>query len=432
MNDNTIRWLRWAGPSARAARALALGLILTLTLTQRAALARPPDAAEVSTIRERLLAAGLPSAQVQQGSDGRVTLAGNYRDRAEVLTAFSIAQQVVGVTWVAPTTPENIKYPFDNALNKFCAALGTCKPAAAPGRAARPPADAPRQSASSTPPNKFALVVGVGEFESLPRSAWLRYTERDARLVYDYLIDPRGAAFPRGNVTLLTNQQASRAAIEAAMDRIAESAQPDDLVVLYVSSHGTPPNDRGTMQIVTYDTQLRPRERSFLTSLTDDTVASFAQRLGKARLVAILDTCYSGAAFEKVPGFLATGAKDLRLDEERDLVVGMSGKSLHLMATGAKDLKFEDELHHLPPPENQGPRVLISASDAGQKAWESDRLRHSFFTYHLVDALRRHADIEKAYLAAKPVVSAEVKKDKGQSQTPQAVFMPRGMRLSIR
>lgn len=433
-------------PVAPAARWLAgLALALLAVLAAGTAQAQAPDAAELATIRERIRAAGLGRAEVVQGSDGRVTLQGSYRDRAQVLTAFSIAQQVVGVKWVAPTTPENIRYVFDNALDKFCAALGTCKPGA-PGAA--PPATGspnaptlvpapppPRPAVPGTAagtPRKYALVVGIGEFESLSREQWLQYTARDAQLVHDYLVDPRGGGFARANVTLLTNQQASRAAIEAAMDRIADSAVAGDLVLLYISSHGTPPNDRGTMQVITYDTRLRPREQAFLTSLSDDRIAAFAQRLGPARLVAILDTCYSGAAFEKVPGFLATGAKDLRLDEERDTVLGYSGKSLHTLATGAKDLRFEDENSPLPPPASQGPRVLMSASDAGQKSWESERLRQSFFTYHLVSALRATPDLERAYLQAKPRVAAEVLRDKGQAQTPQAVFMPRGTSFSLR
>ncbi len=407
---------------------------LALWLAASAALAGPPDADEVSTIRQRLAAAGLAKAEVVQGGDGRVTLAGSYRDRAEVLTAFSIAQQIVGVRWVAPTTPENIRYVFDNARDKFCAVLGTCKGAAPAG--AVPPARAPSVSrAPADPtqaPQKYALVVGIAEFERLDRSSWLHYSTRDAQLIRDYLVDPRGGGFAPGNVTLLLNQQATRAAIESEMDRLAEVAGPDDLVLLYISSHGTPPNDRDTMHVVTYDTQVQPRERSFLTSLSDDKVAGFAQRLGRARLVAILDTCYSGAAYRKVPGFLATGAKDLRLEEEREVVVGMSGKSLHTMATGAKDLRFEDETNALPPPPNQGPRVLLSASDSGEKSWESDRLRQGFFTHHLVGSLRRTPDLEKAYQTAKTAVSSEVQREKGHPQTPQAVFMPRGTSISLR
>lgn len=430
-------------PAARRLAGLARALALSAVLAGGFVQAQIPDSAELATIRERIRAAGLSRAEVVQGSDGRVTLQGSYRDRAEVLTAFSIAQQVVGVKWVAPTTPESIRYVFDNALDKFCAALGTCKPGtpgaappatgspAAPTLVPSPPRPAAPGTAAATP-RKYALVVGIGEFESLSREQWLQYTARDAQLVHDYLIDPRGGGFARSNVTLLTNQQASRAAIEAAMDRIADNAVAGDLVLLYISSHGTPPNDRGTMQVITYDTRLRPREQAFLTSLSDDRIAAFAQRLGPARLVAVLDTCYSGAAFEKVPGFLATGAKDLRLDEERDTVVGYSGKSLHTLATGAKDLRFEDEKSPLPPPASQGPRVLMSASDAGQKSWESERLRQSFFTYHLVNALRSTPDLERAYLQAKPRVAAEVLRDKGQAQTPQAVFMPRGTSFSLR
>lgn len=400
----------------------AAGLLLALAVL--GAWAQAPDPAELRSIRERLAAAGLAEARISQGSDGRITLAGSYRNRAEVLTAFSIAQQVVGVRWVAPTTPENIRYPFDNALSRMCQALGTCAGANAP-----PAPAAPRPGGARA--QRWGLVVGIGEFGHLSRDQWLQYTVRDAQLMYDYLVDPRGAAFPRANVTLLTNAQATRGAIESAMDRIASAAGPDDTVVLYMSSHGTPPNDRGTMQLITYDTVLSPRHQAFLTSLPDDKVADFAKRLGPTRLVVILDTCYSGAAFDKVPGFLATGAKDLRLEEERSTVVGLSGKSLHAMATGAKDLRFEDEKPP-PPPPDQGPRVLMSAAGANERAWESQRLEQSFFTHHLVQALRRDADIERAYLAAKPAVTDEVLREKRQVQTPQAVFMPTNLRLSLR
>lgn len=429
-------WPQLIWPWRRAWAAALIVLALLLAATAPGVQAAPaPDAAELALIRERLQAAGLAQAEAVRGGDGRITLQGSYRNRAEVLTAFSIAQQVVGVRWVAPTTPENIRYVFDGALDKFCAALGTCggaKPAA-------PPSTTPGDSQGGRPivttasaPRKYALLVGIGEFADLDREQWLQYTPRDAQLVYDYLVDPRGAAFARSDVTLLTNQAATRAAIESAMERISASAGPDDLVLLYISSHGTPPNDRGTMQVITYDTRMRPREQIFLSSLTDDRIAQFAQRLGPARLVAILDTCYSGAAFEKVPGFLAAGAKGLRRDEELGTVVGYSGKSLHTLATGAKDLRFDDENTALRPPGNQGPRVLMSASDGGQRSWESERLHQSFFTYHLVSALRATPDLQRAYLQAKPRVAAEVMRDKGEQQTPQAVFMPRGSSFSLR
>ena len=42
-------------------------------------------------------------------SYGRVQLKGGYEDDRQVDQAFSLAQQVVGVKWVSPVTPDNIK-----------------------------------------------------------------------------------------------------------------------------------------------------------------------------------------------------------------------------------------------------------------------------------------------------------------------------------
>jgi len=42
-------------------------------------------------------------------SYGRIELKGQYEDEIQVDRAFSLAQTVVGVKWVSPVTPEDIK-----------------------------------------------------------------------------------------------------------------------------------------------------------------------------------------------------------------------------------------------------------------------------------------------------------------------------------
>ncbi len=46
---------------------------------------------------------------VELDQHGRIELKGEYADEKEVDTAFSLAQTVVGIKWVSPVTPENIK-----------------------------------------------------------------------------------------------------------------------------------------------------------------------------------------------------------------------------------------------------------------------------------------------------------------------------------
>ena len=67
-------------------------------------------------------------------------------------------------------------------------------------------------------------------------------------------------------------------------------------------------------------------------------------------------------------------------------------------------------------------KVLISASDAGERSWESDQLRNSVFTRFLIDGLRANRGaVEEAFDYSKPKVKQQVKLEKGAEveQNPQ-------------
>jgi uncharacterized caspase-like protein len=209
---------------------------------------------------------------------------------------------------------------------------------------------------------------------------------------------------------------------------IRNAAGEDDLVVVYMSSHGTPPDKFGGVYIVTYDTEVKPRERVWQTALSESVLKDFVENLKARRLVMVLDTCYSNGAYRGIPGFLPPGGKSLGVGEE-DEGYGVSketGKRLF----GAKDIVAEDA----PKPkasaakstDSRDPygRVLISASSAGEKSWESDQLRNSVFTYYFVDGLNRYqGSVKDAFQYSKPLVEQRVKQEKGVdiTQTPQAM-----------
>lgn len=376
-----------------------------------------PDQEDRRQIQARFAQAGLAGARVEVGADGRIELAGEYENRREVQIAFSIAQSVVGVRRVAPTTPENVRYPVDDVAARIKDLLD------------RIPLHSQTDSAPPEPAmQKRGLVVGIGEFRN-PRIRRLKYGAKDAQDFYRFLVSPEGGGFPPQNLTLLTDGAATRAAIETALDRLAAEARPGDLVILYVSSHGAPLNDRGNMNIVAYDTEPTPRHNIFLTSLTDDRLARFIEAARASTLLIILDACYSGGAYAKVPGFLASGAKDLFVEEDRDTVQGMPASNLRYLAAGGKDLVSEA----LPPGADAIPgRILISASDGSERSWESEQLQNSFFTHYMLDGMRRKKNVRDAFRYAGPVVTSEVRREKAARQTPQAVFVPEGANIVLR
>jgi hypothetical protein len=344
---------------------------------------------------------------------GRVQLKGGYDDDRQVDLAFSLAQTVVGVKWVSPVTPDNIKVKeWEKRIGSLFSRARVLKEAGSDG-------------VPGSVRNRYALVVGVGQFKNGIQS--LQYTVRDASSFYSFLVNPQGAAFPRNNVYYLTDQTATRDNIMKYLNTIKKTAGPDDLVVIYMSSHGTPPDKFGGVHIVTYDTEVKPRERVWHTAVTETMLKDFVESLKSKRLVMILDTCYSNGAYRSIPGFLPPGGKSLGADEDEGYGISKDyGKRLF----GAKDItlddvpkKTSDRGKNVDSQDGYG-KVLLSASSAGEKSWESDSLKNSVFTYYFVDGLKRYnGSVKDAFTYSKPLVSQRVKQEKGSdiSQTPQAM-----------
>jgi len=391
----------------------------------------PVTNAHLNHINALLKTDGIRGAWVQRDRIGRVELQGEFGNEREVDRAFSLAQTVVGVRWVSPVTPQRIKVKeWEECLSNLLSGgrCGVATPSAAPP--SKPDAAAPGPVAE-----KYALVVGVGTFKN--RIQQLQYANKDAYDFYIYLVDPAGGNFPRQNVVLLRDEHATRANVTLALQDIEKRAQENDLVVLYFSSHGTPPDKFGGVNVVTYDSEVKPRERIWETSLTEGILRDFIQSVRAKRLVVVMDACYSNGAYRQVAGFLPEGGKSLDADQEEGY--GRSRRDMAQRLLGAKDLVLDEPARPAASPGVKGVpqgwgKVLISASDAGERSWESDQLRNSVFTRYLIDGLRR-ADgaIKPAFEYAKPLVTQQVKREKGPDieQHPQLTPNRRDWNMSL-
>src|SRR4051812_36638769 len=93
---------------------------------------------------------------------------------------------------------------------------------------------------SSTPRNAVALLFGIGHYQQGERIAGLQFAARDARSLARLLSNPAVCAFPPDNVTVLTEQKASRSAIIRHLSRwLPERAAGADLALIYFAGHGT-------------------------------------------------------------------------------------------------------------------------------------------------------------------------------------------------
>ena len=244
-------------------------------------------------VRKRLRGEGLSAADVDRDAVGRLRLVGSYRNEDEADKALLILASLVGLKSASPFYPEQLaEHRWERAAQAAMAAHALSLKRQVP------------------PSRKRALVVGINRFMD---EAHLRplQGEDDARLVAARL---RASGYA---VTALFGPQASRAAIQAAIAQTREELGADDLLFIYVSSHGALPvpssdgAETRRMSIVAYDSGDILGDRSadataYLLKLERTSVRdSLVQELANApsRLTRVLiDTCYSGDMLDPLQG----------------------------------------------------------------------------------------------------------------------------------
>jgi len=234
--------------------------------------------------------------------------------------------------------------------------------------------------------DKWAVVIGLSEFAD-PSVPKLKYSAKDARDFYDYLTDPAGGKFKKDHVLLLLNKDATKVNI---MDALGDSflphaAGPKDLVVIYLSTHGSPAGaDQGGLNyVVAYDTQVN---KLYATGIKmKEVLHSINERVHSKRILLVMDTCYSGAGAES---------------DHKGIVRSNIDTSAAAQGIGS---------------------LVISSSAPDQRSWESDELKNSYFTRYFIDSLKDgngSKSIDQAYSDMRSKVQASVLKDKGEMQTP--------------
>lgn len=257
---------------------------------------------------------------------------------------------------------------------------------------------------SSNVKDKWALIIGISDYKDPTIN--LKYAARDAKDFKDYLITEDH--FKPDHVKLLLNSQATRQNISSALtDWLGRLANPGDLVVIYISGHGSqskrqmesgrtsPPDAQtGGKQspvgssapinfLVAYDTN---KAHLITTGIPMQWLSDMIKEDVKCdRVVLLMDVCHSGSAID-------TGEKGL-------VRQGFDVAQLN-MGTG---------------------QAVLCSSLADQISWESKSYPNSVFTRRLIEALRLKGDkttLTQAYEHLKDKVESEVLRDRGEEQTP--------------
>lgn len=384
----------------------------------------------VEKIRAELKQNGLPNARVARDNVGRIRLVGRYKNEDEVDIAYVIVRSIVGRKSTSPFYPEDIqekRWELDaqRAIERHAAAS---------------------RSVATAPGTKRALIIGINSF--LDQSIGDILGEEDARRVK---IDAEKANYV---TTALLGSQATKANIEAALARMKQEIQPNDVLLIYISSHGmaSTPSPRAPdarkMSIMAYDTKGPSLINAHKTSVSDLKVQELAQMPTRQTRV-IIDTCYSGEILKGIP------------DESTQYILKTNGgvperEGISMAAwTGpaysSKGIVFADDQFSRPAssaatantvsPVQQADLsryTIVTATSDGQKSWGPDpksggtftlpdypekKLKGSFFTQAFFEYLNKYGgQIGPAFAEAQKFTYNFVYKEVKDEKHPGPVY----------
>lgn len=237
-------------------------------------------------------------------------------------------------------------------------------------------------AASPTAPNLYAVVVGVTRFAD-PSIPSLNLSTKDARDFYNFL-DERKGAFGKAHLTLLTEEQATRANITDALRNKLRTAGKDDIVIIYLSGHGAQDAEHSNeFYFVTHDAR---RDNLFGTALLMNDTHLF-RGIASERCLLLADACHAA-------GFIS-GLGD--------------GKAKSVVAS-----LFQG---------THG-RVAIASSSPDEKSYEKSVYGNSVFTHFLLKGMRGEAAKRSGdkFVSARELfefVAKETQKATNDMQHPQ-------------
>jgi hypothetical protein len=230
--------------------------------------------------------------------------------------------------------------------------------------------------------DKWAVIVGISKFQKPELN--LSYPAKDARDLRDYLVSE--AHFAPDHVKLITDEQATKERVMAEIgDKwLPRLAHPNDLVLIFLSSHGSPSQMdlEGLNYLVMHNTD--PKSLYATGLPLQDLANAIRQRVHANRVVIIIDACHSGAA-NTSKGITRTGNFDS-----------------NALAQGSGQL-------------------VICSSAPNQLSWESKRYQNGVFTRQLIQTLHSSGakfGLRRIFEDTKEAVLNEVLLDRQEKQTP--------------
>jgi tetratricopeptide (TPR) repeat protein len=257
----------------------------------------------------------------------------------------------------------------------------------------------------------WAVVVGISVYTK-NTSLNLHYADADARLFHDFLHSVGGGSVPESQMAIIANENATAPAIRKAMKDTYSRAGSDDVVILYVASHGYT-EDR-EFYFLTTEAEVGNLKN---TALSRENIGQALRGCKARKKMVFADACHSGnlgyidlesTAPANIPDEPVTSAKSrsdrhksksepqARGIEEKTVKVSQTNAAPAISEQTAEQLEASSKLLIEMAQVNEG-HAIMTAATGGQKSLEDARWGggHGAFTYFLTEGLKGKADIDK-------------------------------------
>jgi len=200
-------------------------------------------------------------------------------------------------------------------------------------------------------------MIGISKYEKLPQNQWLQFADADAKTFSQHLASARGGGIPDDQMVVLTNEEATTAAVRNAFQTFLRNrAGKKDTIFILIAGHGIVDN-RGAY-ILTYDSDPQDLSTTALPmseiqSLVDDELSKVGRvvlmaDVARAATIANLKTAAVGSAVEKLGeaqgemlGLMA--ARPRELSEEGTQFGGGHGAFTYALIRGLEGFADHDD-----------------------------------------------------------------------------------------
>jgi uncharacterized caspase-like protein len=250
----------------------------------------------------------------------------------------SFIDQGFGETPMKPTAPTQPMQPVQNV-----------QPTPMPAQNQQP--EIPLTPPVATSPTMKVWVVIVGVADYLVQKNRLNYTDDDAYKMYAFYKSPEGGSLPDKQITLLIDEEATRANIVNAIKKVYSAAGKDDMLVFYFSGHGT----EGAFITYEFDGTLRDDYSGLL--LHKELNEVFERSPARYKYI-VADACHSGSSVNQY-------------------------KTRDIKTKGTFYQAFEREKNGF---------VLLLSSMGDEVSLETSGNRQGIFSYYLLRGLKGECD----------------------------------------